>query len=554
MVAAKKEQPPVLVVSIERKIIPISKLHSSEINPRKTFPDDKDLDSMAVQGLIQPLLVRPSKKPDFYEIVCGERRYRKAKKLGWTELRCEVQALSDQQAREIALVENLSRIDVPPLEEAEAFKVLIDELKVPVEELATRIGKSKPYVLERMKLLALCDEAKLALREDRLRLGAAFWVARLVNHDEQREVLPRIAAGIKGPAQWDRPLEEPASASHAQHLVLRQMRRLDDAPFDLKDAALVPAAGPCTTCVKNTGLQPELFPGQAKKDASCPDGSCWQSKINANNAKKVEEVKKKGLPVVEVKPDAPSIWEESHDGFRLKKAAAVVDLNDRVDWDVMPGNKTWREVLKGSDVEVKTAFDDAGKPHDVANKQKAHARAKEVLKEQEKARKAKTPAAKKAAAANKMPSLKDRVKAAKQRAVLEAVARAAEKKPFVIFRSACLEKLYQGHGAECAGDIVAKRRGLGDVGKLEASIEKSRDTDVLAGILAELEIAAFPQNVSEYEGELGIDAEQLEQNAEEEETEKFSKEKEAAAAKAKPLKPEPVKKAKAKAKKKGGKR
>lgn len=529
MIAAKKE-PVTLDDVVTPETIPLAKIHASEINPRQTFDDLSDLDSMATVGLIHPLRVRPSaKKHGDFEIVCGERRYRKAKALKWTEIRCEVQSLTDHQAREIAIIENLSRKDVPPLEEAQAFETLMKELAVPAEEIGKRIGKSKLYVLERVKLLGLCIEARTALARDDLRLGAAFWLCRLVSHDEQRAVLPAIARGMKGPNAYDRPLDEPASIGHAKELVLRRLRNLGDAPFDIADAQLVAVAGACGTCPKRTGAAPDLFGAVKKGDDSCTDAACWQSKVNAHNAKKLEAVKAKGLPILEAKAGKPSIWRKSYNGeYELVKGADVVDVDATEYHQDIYRNVKWADVFKGREVEIKTAIDDGGKEHQVVSRRKALEVLKEYSKEKKKAESERSPAGKAAKAKAKMPSIADRIRDAKKTAVLEALYEAAKKKPWAFLHELCLSKTGDGPYGHLAGDVVAKRRGLKNADDVEVLIEKTKDTATLVGILAELTFAATPGYVDP--DAIGVDIEAVEELAAEEATKKFNAEKDAAKA------------------------
>jgi ParB family transcriptional regulator, chromosome partitioning protein len=170
--------------------IPVSELHPSKYNPRKNFAKDnlQELaESIRTQGVIQPLLVRPTDPQGEigdtgdYEIVAGERRYRAAKLAGLETVPCIVERLTDQQAREIQVVENLQREDITPLEEAAGLQALFkmrgdsspEGSKVSVDDIAKRIGKSPRSVYARLQLLKLAAPVQKALEAGKLEAGHA---------------------------------------------------------------------------------------------------------------------------------------------------------------------------------------------------------------------------------------------------------------------------------------------------------------------------------------------------------------------------------------------
>lgn len=125
--------------------------------PRKVFDDDalaELADSIAQHGVIQPLLIRPLKDGG-YQLVAGERRWRAARMAGLTEVPVVVKELTDSETAELAMVENLQREDLNPLEEAEGYKYLMDKLSITQEEAAQKVGKSRPAVANALRLLAL---------------------------------------------------------------------------------------------------------------------------------------------------------------------------------------------------------------------------------------------------------------------------------------------------------------------------------------------------------------------------------------------------------------
>ncbi len=157
--------------------IAVGDLHPCRYQPRRRFADEqiKELaQSLREKGILQPLVVRPdSEQTGTYEIICGERRWRAAQLAQLHDVPAVVRQFTDQEALEIALVENLQREDLTPLEEAEAYQRLKDEFGHTQEELADGIGKSRSHVANMIRLLALPDAVKSMLGDGRLSAGHA---------------------------------------------------------------------------------------------------------------------------------------------------------------------------------------------------------------------------------------------------------------------------------------------------------------------------------------------------------------------------------------------
>jgi ParB family chromosome partitioning protein len=157
------------------RTIPVERIVPNTRQPRSEFNDDslKELaDSIRLQGVLQPLLVRPTGGGK-YEIVAGERRFRAAQRAGLAEVPVVVRDLSDAESLEIALMENIQRDDLSALEEATAYQRLIDEFGHTQEEIAERVGKSRPAVANALRLLKLPDAVKTELARGRLTAGHA---------------------------------------------------------------------------------------------------------------------------------------------------------------------------------------------------------------------------------------------------------------------------------------------------------------------------------------------------------------------------------------------
>jgi ParB family transcriptional regulator, chromosome partitioning protein len=151
----------------------ISELKVSKVQPRKRFDEDAIAEmaaSIAEKGVLQPLLVRPMEGA--YEIVAGERRFRAAQRAGLTSVPVVVRELSDRQALEIAIIENLQREDLDDLEEAEAFRQLLG-FGLTQEEVAKAVGKSRSAVANTLRLLTLPEAAAAALADKRITAGHA---------------------------------------------------------------------------------------------------------------------------------------------------------------------------------------------------------------------------------------------------------------------------------------------------------------------------------------------------------------------------------------------
>lgn len=142
--------------------------------PRKTFDEEKLAElarSVEQHGIIQPLVVRPTGQG--YELVAGERRLRAAKIVGLERVPVVIKSLTDREMMEIALIENLQRQDLNPLEEAEAYKRLMDEYGYTQEQLAQRVGKSRSAVANTLRLMALHKDVRREVAEGRLTEGHA---------------------------------------------------------------------------------------------------------------------------------------------------------------------------------------------------------------------------------------------------------------------------------------------------------------------------------------------------------------------------------------------
>lgn len=176
--------------------IPLDRIRANPRQPRSEF-DEAALRELAasirVQGIIQPLLVRPD-GDGAYELVAGERRLRAARLAGLDEVPVVVRDVSDGESLELALIENIQRSDLSPLEEAAAYQHLLDDFGHTQEEIATRVGKSRPAVANALRLLRLPEPIKKEIARGRLSAGHARVLLSLESADAQLRAARQILA------------------------------------------------------------------------------------------------------------------------------------------------------------------------------------------------------------------------------------------------------------------------------------------------------------------------------------------------------------------------
>lgn len=172
----------------------ISEIEPNRSQPRKDF-DEKALselaESISQHGLLQPLLVRPLPLGG-YQIVAGERRYRACRMAGVTEVPVIIRELTDTETMEIALIENLQREDLSPLEEALGYKALMEEHDFSQEDVARSVGKSRPAVANALRLLNLPDSVANFLKDGRISAGHARALLSLDSEDDMLKVCEEI--------------------------------------------------------------------------------------------------------------------------------------------------------------------------------------------------------------------------------------------------------------------------------------------------------------------------------------------------------------------------
>jgi ParB/RepB/Spo0J family partition protein len=241
------------------------------------------------RGIREPLCVRRRPGGGF-DIIKGERRYRAAQIAGLRRLTCEIVEMTDEQVLEEQLVEDGARVDLTPLEEAAALARLREEYSLDIPAIGHRTGKTERLVRQRLVLHDhLVDEGKALLADCEISIGLALQIAAL-GREAQGKVVAEIRRRRDGGT-------EPLAAREIQWILRDGRRRLVDGGFPLDDAELVPKAGACTTCPKNSATQRALFLDGAE-DGQCGDAECFTGKRAAMAERAKSAAKTTGVPFV----------------------------------------------------------------------------------------------------------------------------------------------------------------------------------------------------------------------------------------------------------------
>src|SRR6266566_3738978 len=173
--------------------VPIDLIDPSALQPRSVF-DETKLDEVAksirTNGVVQPLLLRP--KGNRFELIAGERRWRAAQRAGLSKVPAVVREVSDDKVLEIAIIENIQREDLNPIEEAGAYRKLIDTLGLTQEMVAERVGRDRSYITNYLRLLRLPDDLQQLLQAGRLSTGHARTLLGVAHLDVQRRIARKV--------------------------------------------------------------------------------------------------------------------------------------------------------------------------------------------------------------------------------------------------------------------------------------------------------------------------------------------------------------------------
>jgi ParB family chromosome partitioning protein len=265
----------------EYRDLPLSSLTESKTNPRRFF-EDSALEELAAsirsQGVLSPLLVRPLTERSF-EIVAGARRYRAAQLAEAETVPVRIVNLTDAEALEAQLIENLQRRDVHPLEEAQGFRALLhlDEPKYSIEQISAKTGKSAAYCAQRIKLTELTAAVTEAFAKDEIGVSHALLLAKLQPAEQEQALSACFREDWNGGQGKAKRILLPVRHLH-QWIEQNILLILKDAPFSKTDPNVNPAAGACVDCPKRTGGNALLFADIAED--ACTDPACYQSKLD----------------------------------------------------------------------------------------------------------------------------------------------------------------------------------------------------------------------------------------------------------------------------------
>ena len=294
--------------------IPLERIRESITNPRRVFDETKlreFADNIRLHGVLQAILVRPA--PDCedgaYELVAGARRFRASKLAAKSTIPATVRDLSDSECREIQLVENLQREGVHELDEGIGYQSLMD-LKpdfYTVETIATQVSRSPSYVKGRISLTDLIQPIQTAFYDRKFTIAHALEIARLQPKDQERALMECFPGHrTSGSILKDRKAEA-LSVRQLREWIEREIQLdLKNAPFDTDNANLLPAAGACTACPKQTGNNPLLFP-EIRNKSLCTDPACYHAKVQAFVQLRVGPLVKEGQKPVQIS-ESPS-WQ-----------------------------------------------------------------------------------------------------------------------------------------------------------------------------------------------------------------------------------------------------
>ncbi len=194
-VKPKKEVKETITNTIKGPVtnVKITMIEPNKNQPRKTFNEDslQELaDSIKLHGVIEPLIVQDRK--DHYEIIAGERRWRASKKAGLKEVPVIIKNYTEKEIVEISLIENIQREDLNPIEEALAYKALLEEFNLKQDEVAERVSKSRAAVTNSLRLLKLCDAVQQMVIDDMLSTGHARALITIEDPEEQHTLALKI--------------------------------------------------------------------------------------------------------------------------------------------------------------------------------------------------------------------------------------------------------------------------------------------------------------------------------------------------------------------------
>lgn len=222
---------------VSTSTLPINEIIPNKEQPRKTFDEgalQELADSITVHGVLQPLLVRPLLSGG-YQLIAGERRWRASRMAGLKEVPVIIRELSDSEAMEIAIIENLQREDLNPIEEAEGLQALIDKCDYTQEQVAVSVGKSRPAIANALRLLKLPEEVRQMTKEGEISAGHARALLAFDNQAIMYEVAKQIVSDKLTVRDVERLAKRPTKSADKKQKAKHRDSFYDEVELSLTD-------------------------------------------------------------------------------------------------------------------------------------------------------------------------------------------------------------------------------------------------------------------------------------------------------------------------------
>lgn len=222
---------------VSTSTLPINEIIPNKEQPRKTFDEgalQELADSITVHGVLQPLLVRPLLSGG-YQLIAGERRWRASRMAGLKEVPVIIRELSDSEAMEIAIIENLQREDLNPIEEAEGLQALINKCDYTQEQVAVSVGKSRPAIANALRLLKLPEEVRQMTKEGEISAGHARALLAFDNQAIMYEVAKQIVSDKLTVRDVERLAKRPTKSAEKKQNAKHRDSFYDEVELSLTD-------------------------------------------------------------------------------------------------------------------------------------------------------------------------------------------------------------------------------------------------------------------------------------------------------------------------------
>lgn len=271
--------------------MPINLIFPDHNNPRANYEEESCIElakSIKQHGLLQPIMIRPMSgiEPLKYVVVYGHRRLWAVKFLKWETIPVQVKELTEDEAFEFQIIENLQRVDINPMDESDSFQKLVKKGMFNAEIIADKIGKSPKYVYDRLILQDVIPAMQSAVRVGKFTISHAKQLAKITPQDQGRLW---VVIANKSSAEID--------PAYIRRLINDTFKlKIGEAIFPTGDSQLKPAAGSCLACKKRSGARQLLFDDYQEDDV-CFDSDCWKEKETAQIDRLIEKYKEEGKEV-----------------------------------------------------------------------------------------------------------------------------------------------------------------------------------------------------------------------------------------------------------------